>query len=416
MELIAVAGIFSYLKDKPENLAIITHAGGSAVLLTDVLEKGGLKVPDLSQNPDSKILSSYLYEGSSVSNPIDFLATGTADQLGIIIDFCEHKFDEVDGIIVVFGSPGLFNVKNVYNVLDAKMRVSKKPIFPVLPSIINAKDEINYFLSKGHVNFTDEVELGRALCAIHKTPNVLENKNNHFDNPSVSTKNLVEVKKILSFQKKPILNPKVNDNILKLLGIETVNEKIVNNETSLLDAINELGFPLVMKVIGPVHKTEVNGVSLNISNKKSAVSEFERLMKIESSTGVLIQEMVIGSELYVGAKREDNYGSIIMCGLGGIYLEVLKDTAAELAPVSFMQAKKMIQSLKCYPLFKGVRNQPALNEDKFADIISRISLLMDKFPEVQEIDLNPVIATANQFRCVDARILIKTKKQQLQEI
>ena len=122
------------------------------------------------EGADADSLLSFLHPGSSVTNPIDFLATGTAEQLGIIIDYCEHKFDQIDAMVVVFGSPGLFDVANVYAVISEKLKVCSKPIYPVLPSVINAQKEIQQFLSTGHVNFPDEVELGRALVAIYKSP------------------------------------------------------------------------------------------------------------------------------------------------------------------------------------------------------------------------------------------------------
>jgi acetyltransferase len=402
-----VAGIFSITEKVPQKFAVITHAGGSAVLLTDALEKSGLTIPDLSNNPEVNTLKTYLHEGSSANNPIDFLATGTADQLGIIIDFCEHKFDEIDGIIVIFGSPGLFNVKNVYNVLDVKMSVGKKPIFPVLPSIVNAGKEIKEFIAKGRINFMDEVELGRALGAIKNTPAIDDDLN---ISDLVSKRHLIEIKKILSLQKKEILNPITNQKILNLIGIKTVKEEIVNSAAKLNEVLSHFNFPVVMKVVGPVHKTEVGGVSLNINSQEAAKWEFKRLMDIQGAEGVLIQEMVSGTELYIGAKNEPGYGNLIMCGLGGIYLEIIKDIASEFTPISPKKAKEMIRTLKIHPIFEGVRNMPPLDIDAFADIIVRLGILMDAFKEIKEIDLNPVIAHGNLFTCVDARILIQPEK------
>jgi acetyltransferase len=136
-EMVSVASVFTYPKLPGKNVVIVTHAGGSAVLLTDALTRGGLNVPKL-EGPEVDELLTYLNPGSSVSNPIDFLATGTAEQLGIIIDYCNYKLPQVDAIVVVFGSPGLFDVENVYKVLNVKLEVSPKPIFPVLPSVVNA--------------------------------------------------------------------------------------------------------------------------------------------------------------------------------------------------------------------------------------------------------------------------------------
>ncbi|HLS29515.1 MAG TPA: CoA-binding protein, partial [Flavobacteriaceae bacterium] len=165
-ELIATGSVLQTKNLEGENIAIITHAGGSAVMLTDALTTNGLEVPAFDPEDTEELLSK-LYPGSSVGNPIDFLATGTAKQLGEIIDFCDN-YEKVDGMVVVFGSPGLFNVKDVYEVLDEKMKTSKKPIFPVLPSVINAAKEIKSFLAKGRVNFPDEVNLGKALAHIHQ--------------------------------------------------------------------------------------------------------------------------------------------------------------------------------------------------------------------------------------------------------
>ena len=142
--------------------------GGPAVMMTDMLAKGGLDVPHL-EGPEAENLLTHLYPGSSAANPIDLLATGNAEQLGISIDFCEKKFPEIDGIVVIFGTPGLAPVFDVYKVLHEKILTCSKPIYPVLPSVITAQEEVKEFLSHGHINFPDEVLLGEALTRIHQT-------------------------------------------------------------------------------------------------------------------------------------------------------------------------------------------------------------------------------------------------------
>ena len=134
-------------------------------MLTDALSNGGLEIPRL-ENPE---LLAKLFPGSSVTNPIDFLATGTAEHLGFIIDACEKDFPEIDAMAVIFGSPGLFEVYDVYKLLDEKMRTCIKHIYPILPSIINVKKEIEYFIGLGRINFPDEVIFGNALCKIFNT-------------------------------------------------------------------------------------------------------------------------------------------------------------------------------------------------------------------------------------------------------
>ena len=166
-DLISVASVFMYPELKGKNIAIITHAGGPAVMLTDNLSEGGLEVPPIT-GPYAEKLKAELFPGSSVANPIDFLATGTAEQLGKIIDYTDTHFDHIDAMVVIFGTPGLSDIYDVYDLLDEKMKTAKKPIFPVLPSVLTAKNEVEAFVEKGRVFFPDEVmlgnEIGRASC------------------------------------------------------------------------------------------------------------------------------------------------------------------------------------------------------------------------------------------------------------
>lgn len=398
-ELITVAGIFNNKELKGKNIAVITHAGGSAVMLTDALEKGGLSVPSIS-GADADELLTYLYPGSSVSNPIDFLATGTADQLGIIIDYCEHNFDEIDGMAVVFGSAGLFDVENVYKVLDVKMKFCKKPIYPVLPSLVNAHKEIEYFLSKGRNNFPDEVDLGSALAEVFCTPKPTSLS---VSLPEIDKK---AIHKIVDNSRSGLLPPDETGKILAAAGIPTAYETVVDSVDDAVNVANEIGFPLVMKVVGPIHKTDVGGVVLNVTSINEVTSEFNRLMKIEEVTGVLMQSQLSGLEIFVGARKEGEFGHIIMCGLGGIYIEVFKDVRAGLSPVDMDEAKTMINRLKINPILRGYRGKEGINLDLFAQIISKVSALVETAPNIEEMDLNPLMGSGDQIYTVDARIIM----------
>ncbi|MBR0524839.1 MAG: CoA-binding protein, partial [Prevotella sp.] len=161
-ELTTVGCIFTLPRFSGKNVAIVTHAGGPGVMLTDALSKGGLKVPPLS-GPVAEELKAQLFPGSSVANPIDILATGTPEHLGIAIDYCEKKFKDIDAIMVIFGTPGLVQLYDAYDVLHKKILECKKPIFPILPSVNTAGPEVAEFLQRGHVNFSDEVTLATAL-------------------------------------------------------------------------------------------------------------------------------------------------------------------------------------------------------------------------------------------------------------
>lgn len=399
-ELLSVASVFNYKKVNGKNIAIITHAGGSAVMLADELSKGGLKVPSIG-GADADKLESFLYPGSSVSNPIDFLATGTAEQLGIIIDYCEHKFDFIDAMVVVFGSPGLFDVENVYNVLSVKLDVCKKPIFPVLPSVINARKEIQTFLDKGNINFPDEVLLGKALSQVYKTPIPTESK---VILPSIENQ---KIRSIIENANDGYLTPEITSLLMESAGISIVKEIVESSKEELLSKVTSISFPLVMKVVGPLHKSDVQGVLLNIKNIEEVRVNFDKLMKINGATGVMVQPMLSGLELFVGVKKEPSFNHTILCGLGGIYIEVLNDVAAGLSPISKQEAEKMITSLRGYNLIKGTRGKEGVNETFFVEIIQRLSALVEVAPEIIEMDINPLLGTEKHITAVDVRVRIE---------
>jgi len=395
-ELTTVASIFMLPQLKGENIAVITHAGGPAVMLTDALSNGGLKIPAI-QSPE---LLEKLYAGSSVANPIDFLATGTAEHLGHIIDFCETKFEQIDGMAVIFGSPGLSPVYDVYDLLHEKMKTCKKPIFPILPSVVNVKDEISEFVKKGNVCFPDEVIFGNALSKIYFTPKPKLNSENTL---AIDQK---AIRKIVENAQEGYISPEEIQTLLDAVGIARAGEAVATSAEEAANFAEKLGFPVVMKVIGPVHKSDVGGVVLNVKDSKQAIYEFERMIKIKDTTAILIQPMLSGIELFVGAKREGDFGHTILCGLGGIFIEVLKDVRSKLSPIDKDDAFDMIRNLKSYGIIKGARGQKGVNEEKFADILVRLSALLEAAPEIFEMDLNPLLGSPENVVAVDARIRI----------
>ncbi|MBN1650530.1 MAG: acetate--CoA ligase family protein [Bacteroidales bacterium] len=399
-DLIAVASVFMYPTLPGKNLAIITHAGGPAVMLTDALSKGGLEIPAITGDK-ADALKTKLFAGSSVANPIDFLATGTAEQLGIIIDTINKDFDQIDGMIVIFGTPGLAPIFDVYELLDEKIRTSKKPIYPVLPSTFTAAKEVAFFLEKGNINFPDEVILGNALARIYNTPKPIVEKKDALDI------DFGYIQAIIDSNDDGYLPPSAVRSLLDGAGIPRAGEATCGTADIAVSQAERLGFPVVMKVVGPIHKSDVGGVVLNVNDAKSVRKEFNRMIKIPDTTAVLIQPMLSGTELFVGAKYEEKFGHLILCGLGGIFIEVLKDVSYNLAPVSFAQAQKMIRDLKSYPIIKGIRGKAGINEDKFADVIYRLSALLQAAPEIKELDLNPLLGTKKSVVAVDARIRIE---------
>ena len=382
------------------SFAIVTHAGGPGVMLTDALSKGGMNVPPLT-GPVAEELKEKLLPGSSVANPIDILATGTAEHLGIAIDYCE-RMEDIDAIMVIFGTPGLVKIFEVYDVLHKKIQECKKPIFPILPSVSTAGPEVQEFLKRGHVNFCDEVTLATALTQIMKTPAPAE------QNVVINGVDVPQIRRIIDgIEDDGYILPNLVHELLSAAGIPTVPEFVSADKDEIVAFAERVGYPVVVKVVGPVHKSDVGGVTLNIHSQQVLSAEFDRMMQIPDATAVMVQKMIRGTELFIGAKYEPRFGHVVLCGLGGIFVEVLKDVSSGLAPLSYEEAYSMIRSLRGYKILKGTRGQRGINERKYAEIIVRLSTLLRFATEIKEMDINPLLADGDDIIAVDARILVE---------
>ena len=404
-ELTTVCAVFMHPEIKGKRCAVITHAGGPAVMLTDVLSNGGLEVPPLKDHPASPALLSKLYAGSSVGNPIDFLATGTAEQLGYIIDAVENDYTDIDFSVVIFGSPGLFSNKEVYDLLDEKMKTCKKPIFPVLPSIINVKQEIEDFIAKGRINFPEECVLGNALVKVWNTPKPQP------ENVELPQVDVARIRKTIEKCESGYLGIADYNELLDAAGISRKRSVEVDKKEDALQFAKEVGcgkdVPLVMKVVGPLHKSDVGGVTLNVKDLDTVSKEFDRLMAIQDTYAVEMYPMLDGTDVYIGAIRDEKFGHQIFFGLGGIFIEVLKDVQSALAPITAAEAKQMLTKLRGYKILQGVRGQEPVNIDLYADQIARVSALVQAAPEIVEMDLNPLLGNPRYVTAVDARIRIE---------
>ncbi len=399
-ELAALGCLFSYKAMNGKRMAIITHAGGPAVMLTDLLSEGGMEVPHL-KGPEVEELLKVLHPGSSAANPIDVLATGAEVQLEACIETVDKKLDQIDGMCVIFGSPGLFSMAPVYELLDRKIRSCNKPIYPILPSTINAAEEVRGFIARGHCNFPDEIVFGRALVQAAAThpPYHSDPENEH------ASADLI--RKVIHRTESGYLDPQDIQEILDHAGINRVAEVVATTADEAAKMASGLGYPVVMKVVGPLHKTDVGGVRLNVADSEQVHQHFNSLMQISDAKAVLLQPMLKGTELFIGVNYEQGFGHMVYLGLGGIMIEVLKDVQSGLAPLSPAEARDLIRKLKGFKILEGVRGSSPTDLNAWIEMIVKVSRLVCIAPEIREMDLNPVIGMADQVVAVDARIRIE---------
>lgn len=214
-----------------------------------------------------------------------------------------------------------------------------------------------------------------------------------------------------------LLEPEAKEMCLHY-GLSVGEWRVVEEIDGVRRAAKELGYPLVMKIISPdvLHKSDVGGVILNIRSDEEAVGAFEKIRRIAEVggyrlNGVLIERMVPpGVETILGAKRDPQFGPVLMFGLGGIFVEVFKDVSFRVAPISEEDAMEMISELKAYPILKGIRGRRPSDVKSLAEAMVKVSKIMMDLPEISELDLNPTIVYESGYKIVDARILLKMIK------
>lgn len=397
-ELATVAMVMATRRPAGKRVAIVTHAGGPAVMLTDALSAEGFEVPrfpDEVQNTFKQLL----HHGAATANPVDLLATGTPQQLDAIVALCDDM-PNIDLIMVIFGSTGLDSVSSAYKALHCRMQQCHKPVFPVLPSVLSARSEVDFFVSKGHFNFPDEVQLARALGKVIHTPEV------QFSEPNPGLVDLVTIRNVVSKAKDGYLPAK---DVLRLFGatqIPVVKTSMTDRLSTALLAWHTMRKPVVLKLSSQGHKTEQQGVSLNIRTRRHLIAEFKRLKAIDPGKPLIMQEMANGTELFLGARYEPLFGHVVVVGLGGTWVEYLHDTASGLAPLTYTEARGMLTSLSSYPILAGARGKKGVDIDALAQLIVRFSTMLRYAVEIKEVDINPLIASPEGIWVVDSRVVV----------
>jgi acyl-CoA synthetase (NDP forming) len=385
---------------KGKRVCVITDAGGPGVMLCDALARQGLELP-LLQDRTRAELAKILPPESSTLNPIDALPSRTAEQIKAIIQVlgaCER--DRIDVIAVLTGDSGLSDNGPIYREISDAMRTSPIPIVPVLSSLVSCQSKIADFISGGHVYFSDEVQLGQALGIVSRwrPPEEEPAAPDGYDRQAIQ--------RILGDQG-GTLAPETVRRMLQAAGFRLPEQVEVFEQEKLAGACRQVGYPLAMKVIGPLHKTDVGGVKLGIGDAGEALSAWTELMQIKDALGVLVQPMIGGLEVILGASREGPFGHLVMFGLGGIYAEVLKDVRFALAPLSQNESLRMIRGIRSYALLRGARGESGMDQEVLADCLQRLGRLVCDFPGIKEIDLNPVKGVGTDLYAVDARIIVR---------
>lgn len=379
-------------------VCIVTDSGGPGVMAADEFNRQGLELPRLK--PDTrKQLAELLPLGAGVNNPVDMLPTRTPDLTAKTLEIlAREEADNLDYLVIHFGDPGFEGNWPLYQVVIKAMDTAPTPIFPCFATSISSRESLKKFRAAGKCYFEDEVSLARAVGRMVNRPRVFPPT----PDPVGYDRDLV----IEAFRGATgVASGELINRALRAAGIPLPREVRLTSAGELAGLETTLPGPWVMKVIGPLHKTDLGGVVVGV-DPDQAEAVFNRLMKIDGAEGVLVQETAVGQEVIMGLSREGEFGHLVAFGLGGVLAEALGDVKFGLAPLSGDEADRVVRSIRALPILRGYRGQPGMDLDRLGDLLTRVSLLGRDVPTIKELDINPVKGSGDKLLAVDVRIIL----------
>jgi len=415
-ELFDAAKVFSHCA-VPANSAvgIITNAGGPGVLASDACAKHGISLANFTIDT-VEALRDRLPAGSNLYNPVDIL--GDAQPQRYMDTLQTILADQNVGTVIVLLTPQAMTEPE--ETAGMIVRLSSRAAKPVITSFIGGKELSTALeiLKQGKVaNFTSPEAAIRAASNLIRFREIETSKESE-PAPHITGQKGAALLLIESVQKqrRTLLTEEEGRNVLQAYGIKAPRERLVTARERVIQATNEIGYPVVMKVSSPdiSHKTDIGGVITGINTDSAAKNAFDQIyanvnkrMPQARIDGIIIQEMVHGEEVIVGVTCDPQFGPFITFGLGGVYVEVLKDVSHRIAPITFREAKMMISEIRSYPILLGARGKKALDVDAIADVILRVSQISQDFAEVQEVEINPLIVQENGCYAADALVIVR---------
>jgi acetate---CoA ligase (ADP-forming) len=392
------------------DLVILSRSGGIAIVAADSAERYGFRLFPMKKSFQEKIHSYFRAKVIQPTNPLD---------LGDLFDFDLYtkileqvlKIKTVDGIIFQHAAIG-DEMQPSRKLIHAAKELSLRYQKPVAFCYLTEEEELAFI--KRAFDYPIFIEPEDALSALaisrdhyYRKQKISKEKPPSYSVDRAGVKHLIEKAKK---EKRDLVLPEAFE-VLQAYGIEVADYHVAYRKEDLKKLMNQRKVPVVLKIISPEisHKSDVGGVMLNISHLQEAEKAYDKMKRLQKEipSGVLIQKMVSeGKEVILGTKRDPSFGPVVLFGMGGIYVEVLKEVSLRVAPINRPEAEEMISELKAASILKGVRGERPLDVDALVEYLLRLSQLMIDFPEIEGIDINPVMVLEKDAVAVDARIVL----------
>ncbi len=381
-------------------IAIITNAGGPGILATDALERAGLSMARF-EIETIHALEQYLPDAASAANPVDVLGDARADRY----QFAMEKViadPNTDGLMIVLTPQAMTDIEATAEAIGALADATDKPILACFMGEARVEKGIEILNRFGVPNYPFPERAADAFRAMAKYQEIKSRQTSQTQPIEADIKQVQTVITRVRSEKRTTIGDSEARDILQAYGLHIPRSEIASSPERAIEIASQIGYPVVLKIASPdiLHKTDVGGVKVGLQNAEAVQDAFElmvyraqRYIPEARIWGCLVQEMAPagGLEVLVGMNRDPQFGPLVTFGLGGIYVEILKDVTFRIAPFSREEAEAMIGEIRAHALLDGVRGKPPMDKEAILDTIMRIGQLVQDFPEIAELDINPLM-------------------------
>lgn len=391
-------------------IAVLTNAGGPAIMATDALVMRGLEVADLPEAAQAA-LRGVLAPEASVRNPVDMIASADGPRYAAALDILT-KTEGIDGLIVLFVSPIMINAVEVARAIIAAGRDRRLPILTCFMGKEQGRQGVEELRQAGMPVYLFPEEAARAMAGMLRYGRLRDRPEGK---PPAFATDRARVRAILDAAGaagRSVLTLEESSDLLAAYGLPLAPSRIARTQDEAIAAAAAIGFPVVVKGLaeGLVHKTEKGAVQMDLRNSDDVARACREIaLRLEGAGAVRfqVQSMVRGGhEIIIGVSHDPQFGPLLMCGIGGIFVEVLKDVAFRVLPITDVEARDLVRGLRGYPILAGARGGPVADEAFLVEALLRVGQMAAELPEIDELDINPLIVAPAGSRSyvVDARI------------
>jgi acetyl coenzyme A synthetase (ADP forming)-like protein len=401
-----------------DRIAIITNAGGPGILATDALEKSGLSLARFELETIHS-LEQYLPDAASAANPVDVLGDARADRYQFAFEQIMAD-PNVDGIMVLLTPQAMTEIEATASVIGSLSKNSRKPVIGCLMGESRIQSGIDILTRFGVPNYPFPERAANAFHAMSSYRIIKSRPKLEYIQFQVNKSAASKVINQVRAENRLSIGDAESRQILEAYGLRIPKSEIADSPEKAAAIAGKIGYPVVLKIASPdiLHKTDIGGVKIGLQNASDVRDAYElmvyraqRYIPEARIWGCLVQEMAPsgGLEILVGMNRDPQFGPLITFGLGGIYVETLKDVTFRVAPLARQEAEEMMMQIKAHALLDGVRGQPPMDKAAIVDTLLRVSQLVQDFPDIIEMDINPLMVfhQGEGVLALDMRLVLK---------